>query len=48
MFPSGSDATFTVTPENTTIWVRARQVNGSTVAEMTDMADAPLTYTVRM
>lgn len=44
---SGSDVTFTVTPENTDDMVQAWQVNGSTVAEMTDMADAPLTYTVK-
>lgn len=44
---SGSDVTFTVTPENTDDMVQAWQVNGSTVAEMTDTADAPLTYTVQ-
>lgn len=44
---SGSDVTFTVTPENMDDMVQAWQVNGSTVAEMTDMADAPLTYTVK-
>ena len=44
---SGSDVTFTVTPENTDDMVKAWQVNGSTVAEMTDTADAPLTYTVK-
>ena len=44
---SGSDITFTVTPENTDDMVQAWQVNGSTVAEMTDTADAPLTYTVK-
>lgn len=44
---SGSDVTFTVTPENTDDMVQAWQVNGSTVAEMTDTADAPLTYTVK-
>ena len=44
---SGSDVTFTVTPENTDDMVQAWQVNGSTVAEMTDRADAPLTYTVQ-
>lgn len=43
----GSDVTFTVTPENTDDMVQAWQVNGSTVAEMTDTADAPLTYTVK-
>ena len=44
---SGSDVTFTVTPENTDDMVQAWQVNGSTVAEMTDTADAPLSYTVQ-
>ena len=44
---SGADVTFTVTPENTDDMVQAWQVNGSTVAEMTDTADAPLTYTVQ-
>lgn len=44
---SGSDVTFTVTPENTDDMVQAWQVNGSTVAEMTDTANAPLTYTVK-
>ena len=44
---SGSDVTFTVTPENTDDMVQAWQVNGSTVAEMTDTADASLTYTVK-
>lgn len=44
---SGSDVTFTVTLENTDDMVQAWQVNGSTVAEMTDTADAPLTYTVK-
>lgn len=44
---SGSDVTFTVTPENTDDVVQAWQVNGSTVAEMTDTADAPLTYTAQ-
>lgn len=44
---SGSDVTFTVTPENTDDMVQVWQVNGSTVAEMTDTADAPLTYTVK-
>ena len=44
---SGSDVTFTVTPENTDDMVQVWQVNGSTVAGMTDTADAPLTYTVK-
>lgn len=44
---SGSDVTFTVTPENMDDMVQAWQVNGSTVVEMTDTADAPLTYTVK-
>ena len=44
---SGSDVTFTITPENTDDMVQAWQVNGSTVAEMTDTADAPLSYTVQ-
>lgn len=44
---SGSDVTFTVTPENTDDMVQIWQVNGSTVAEMTDTADAPLSYTVK-
>ena len=44
---SGSDVTFTVTPENTDDMVQAWQVNGSTVAELTDTADALLTYTVK-
>lgn len=44
---SGSDVTFTITLENTDDMVQAWQVNGSTVAEMTDTADAPLTYTVK-
>ena len=44
---AGSDVTFTVTPENTDDMVQAWQVNGSTVAEMTDTADAPLAYTVQ-
>ena len=44
---SGSDVTFTVTPENTDDMVQAWQVNGSPVAEMTDTADVSLTYTVK-
>ena len=44
---AGSDVTFTVTPENTDDMVQTWQVNGSTVAQMTDTADAPLTYTVK-
>lgn len=44
---SGSDVTFTVTPENTDDMVQAWQMNGSTVAEMTDTADAPLSYTAQ-
>lgn len=44
---SGADVTFTVTPENTDDMVQAWQVNGSTVAEMTDTADEPLSYTVQ-
>ena len=44
---SGSDVTFTVTPENADDMVQAWQVNGSTAAEMTDTADAPLTYMVK-
>lgn len=44
---SGSDVTFTVTPENTDDMVQAWQVNGSPVAEMTDTTDAPLTYTAK-
>lgn len=44
---ASSDVTFTVTPENTDDMVQAWQVNGSTVAEMTDTADAPLSYTVK-
>ena len=44
---SGADVTFTVTPENTDDMVQTWQVNGSTVAEMTDTADAPLSYTVQ-
>lgn len=44
---ASSDVTFTVTPENTDDMVQAWQVNGSAVAEMTDTADAPLTYTVQ-
>lgn len=44
---AGSDVTFTVTPENTDDMVQAWQVNGSTVAQMTDTADAPLSYTVQ-
>ena len=44
---SGSDVTFTITPENTDDMVQTWQVNGSTVAEMTDTADAPLSYTVQ-
>ncbi len=44
---SGADVTFTVTPENKDDMVQAWQVNGSTVAEMTDTADAPLSYTVQ-
>ena len=44
---ASSDVTFTVTPENTDDMVQAWQVNGSTVAQMTDTADAPLTYTVK-
>ena len=44
---SGSDVTFTVTPENTDDMVQTWQVNGSTVAEMTDTADAPLAYTIK-
>lgn len=44
---SGSDVAFTVTPENMDDMVQAWQVNGSTVAEMTDTADAPLTYMVK-
>ena len=44
---SGADVTFTVTPENKDDMVQQWTVNGSTVAEMTDTADAPLTYTVK-
>ena len=44
---AGSDVTCTVTPENTDDMVQAWQVNGSTVAQMTDTADASLTYTVK-
>ena len=44
---AGSDVTFTVTPENTDDMVQAWQVNGSAVAQMTDTADAPLSYTVQ-
>lgn len=44
---ASSDVTFSVTPENTDDMVQAWQVNGSTVAQMTDTADAPLTYTVK-
>ena len=44
---ASSDVTFTVTPENTDDMVQAWQVNGSTVAEMTDTEDAPLSYTVQ-
>ena len=44
---AGSDVTFTVTPENTDDMVQTWQVNGSTVAQMTDTADAPLSYTVK-
>ena len=44
---ASSDVTFTITPENTDDMVQAWQVNGSTVAQMTDTADAPLTYTVK-
>lgn len=44
---ASSDVTFTVTPENTDDMVQAWQVNGSTVAQMTDTADAPLSYTVQ-
>ena len=44
---ASSDVTFTVTPENTDDMVQAWQVNGSTVAEMTDTADVPLSYTVQ-
>lgn len=44
---AGSDVTFTVTPENTDDMVQTWQVNGSTVAEMTDTADAPPSYTVQ-
>ena len=44
---SGSDVTFTVTPENTDDMVQTWQVNGLTVAQMTDTADAPLSYTVQ-
>ena len=44
---AGSDVTFTVTPENTDDMVQTWQVNGSTVAQMTDTADAPLSYTVQ-
>lgn len=44
---SGSDVTFTATPENTDDMVQVWQVNGSTVTEMTDTADAPLIYTVQ-
>lgn len=44
---SGADVTFTVTPENKDDMVQQWTVNGSTVAEMTDTADAPLSYTVQ-
>lgn len=44
---ASSDVTFTVTPENTDDMVQAWQVNGSAVAQMTDTADAPLSYTVQ-
>ena len=43
---SGTDVTFTVTPENKDDMVQQWTVNGTKVSEMTDTADAPLTWTV--
>ena len=43
---SGADVTFTVTPENKDDMVQQWTVNGTKVSEMTDTADAPLTWTV--
>lgn len=43
---SGSDVTFTVTPENKDDMVQQWTVNGTKVSEMTDTADTPLTWTV--
>ena len=44
---SGADVTFTVTPENKDDMVQQWTVNGTKVSEMTDTADAPLTWTVQ-
>lgn len=43
---SGADVTFTVTPENKDDMVQQWTVNGTKVSEMTNTADAPLTWTV--
>ena len=43
---SGSDVTFTITPESKDDMVQQWTVNGTKVSEMTDTADAPLTWTV--
>ena len=44
---SGADVTFTVTPENKDDMVQQWTAGGTKVSEMTDTADAPLTYTVK-
>ena len=44
---SGTDVTFTVTPDHADDMVQVWTVGGTQVAEMSDTADAPLTWTVK-
>ena len=43
---SGTDVTFTVTPDHADDMVQVWKVNSAEVSEMSDTADAPLTWTV--
>ena len=44
---SGTDVTFTVTPDHTDDMVQVWKVNSAKVSEMSDTADAPLTWTAQ-
>ena len=44
---SGTDVTFTVTPDHADDMVQVWKVNSAEVSEMSDTADAPLTWTVQ-
>ena len=44
---SGTDVTFTVTPDHTDDMVQVWTVNSAKVSEMSDTADAPLTWTAQ-